>query len=234
MELKRVVTKDGSITYHNPKYDETYHTKAGAIAEALVKYVQPCNLDELAKKQKEIHILDVCFGLGYNSLMAIHVIKETNPDCKIMIYVLENDKEIISKIPGLDINMPEFTIIKDFAEWVIESSGKHLHYNKGDISIDLMLGDARDEIKKMAKNKIRFDCVLFDPFSPKKCPELWTEEFFKDIRLVCKESTVLTTYSCARIVRENLYKAGFKVKDGPVFGRKSPATVAYLSQTLRG
>ena len=37
---------------------------------------------------------------------------------------------------------------------------------------------------------------------------------------------ILTTYSCARQVRENLKKAGFIVKDGPCVGRRAPATIA--------
>jgi len=63
--------------------------------------------------------------------------------------------------------------------------------------------------------------------TPKKCPELWTFEFFSDIKKVMKKGGVLATYSCARSVRENLIQAGFHVKDGPCVGRWAPSTLAY-------
>ena len=88
-----------------------------------------------------------------------------------------------------------------------------------------MLGDARDTMKKLNGN---FDVVFLDPFSPKKNPELWTKEFFYDIRKLMNKKGVLATYSCAKIVRDNLKKVGFSVKDGPCVGRKSPSTLAYV------
>jgi len=57
-------------------------------------------------------------------------------------------------------------------------------------------------------------------------PELWTEELFSEIFKRCANGCVLTTYSCARIVRDNMKKVGFEVLDGPCVGRKSPSTIA--------
>jgi len=41
-----------------------------------------------------------------------------------------------------------------------------------------------------------------------------------------RKGGILTTYSCASIIRKNLREAGFLVKDGPVVGRKAPSTIA--------
>jgi tRNA U34 5-methylaminomethyl-2-thiouridine-forming methyltransferase MnmC len=41
-----------------------------------------------------------------------------------------------------------------------------------------------------------------------------------------KKGGKLATYSCARVVRENLVAAGFSVSDGPCVGRRAPGTVA--------
>ena len=41
-----------------------------------------------------------------------------------------------------------------------------------------------------------------------------------------KQNTKLSTYSCAKFVRNNLKEAGFAVKDGPIIGRSSPGTIA--------
>ena len=41
-----------------------------------------------------------------------------------------------------------------------------------------------------------------------------------------KPGAKLSTYSCAKSVRQNMIAAGFNVLDGPAIGRKSPATIA--------
>jgi tRNA U34 5-methylaminomethyl-2-thiouridine-forming methyltransferase MnmC len=41
-----------------------------------------------------------------------------------------------------------------------------------------------------------------------------------------KKGAMMSTYSCARIVRDNLKNAGFEVKNGPIIGRRSPSTIA--------
>ena len=40
------------------------------------------------------------------------------------------------------------------------------------------------------------------------------------------KNAILSTYSCAGIVRRNLKEAGFKVADGPIVGRRAPGTLA--------
>ena len=56
-----------------------------------------------------------------------------------------------------------------------------------------------------------FDLILLDPFSPQKCPELWSEEF---ISLLTERLSVegrLITYSTAASIRASFKKAGLKI-----------------------
>ncbi len=202
--FKKIITKDNSITYYNKEFDETYHSISGAIEEAREKHVIPSKIIEIAKKQNQVTIVDVCFGLGYNSLIAIHEIKKVNPSCKIKIIALEIDPKIIQE---------QTQVPKEFEQ----------EYQSLKKQIILMIGDARQTIKTVKEN---VDAVFFDPFSPKKCPQLWTKEFFTDIYKVMNINARLTTYSCARVVRDNLKLAGFKVIDGPCVGRRAPSTIA--------
>jgi len=204
--MEEVKTKDNSITYFNEKYQERYHSVSGALEEAFEKFAKPCKLKD------GMNVLDICFGLGYNSLAAISL-------AKVKIIALENDLEILETIETIPIK-------KELQENYnkIKQAAKNHNYSDKDIEIKIILGNALETIKKL---KEKFDVVFLDPFSPKKCPELWTESFFSDIRKVMKPNSVLATYSCARIVRDNLEKVGFKVKDGPCVGRKSPSTLAY-------
>ena len=217
--MKEVITKDGSVTFFNECYHETYHSTSGALKEAFRKFAEPCNIAALAKRKKRIEILDVCFGLGYNSLAAIHTALQANPACSISIVALESDSRIFHLIKKVKVPKhlsKEYNLIKKLKEDALDIEEKNIH-------LYVLLGDARITITTIDK---KFDAVFLDPFSPKKNPELWTREFFEQIKKRMKKNACLATYSCAGIVRRNLRQAGFVVKDGPCVGRRSPSTIA--------
>ncbi len=202
--MEKVITNDSSATFRNKTYDECYHSTSGAIEEAFEKFAKPCKLKDGMK------VLDICFGIGYNSLAAISL-------ANVEIVGLENDKEILKKIDGVEV--PE-ELKKSYEK--IKQAAKTLNYQD---KIKIIVGDARKTIKSITE---KFDAVFLDPFSPKKCPELWTAEFMNEIAKRMKPGSILATYSCAGVVRENLKSAGFKVEDGPCIGRRSPSTIACL------
>jgi tRNA U34 5-methylaminomethyl-2-thiouridine-forming methyltransferase MnmC len=212
--MKEIITKDSSITFYSEEYGETYHSVTGAVEEAFKKFAEPAL--EAVKDKSEIKILDVCFGLGYNSAAAIDRILEHNIRSDITIVGLEKDKKILDKIKDLQPMIMSYHVIKD----TIENKYK---YDRDGIKIKLLVCDALGSVKKI---KDKFDIIFLDPFSPKKNPELWTHEFFKELRKLIKPDGILTTYSCAGNVRRNLKAAGFTVKDGPCVGRRSPSTIA--------
>jgi len=197
--MKKVKTDDGTITLRSEEYDECYHSKSGALEEAKLKYIIPCKVKEHSK------VLDIGFGLGFNTAAALQAGAE--------VISLEKDKTLLKEIQPLAFPLESYQLVKQVA------NGKTSHRLK------IILGDATTTIKKLNQ---KFDAVFLDPFSPPKNPELWTESFFKDIKKLMKPTAILATYSCARIVRGNLKSAGFIVKDGPIVGRRSPSTLAYL------
>jgi len=214
--FKKILTADNTETFINEHVGESYHSQTGAVEEALKKYVIPCKIRELAKYGK-IKILDVCFGLGYNSAMAISEALQENPDCEVEVIGLENDAEIIARIQ--EVNPPI-----SFYPHYKKISVSTLVFSEGKVMVKVMLGDGRLKVKELVDE--HFDAVFFDPFSPKTAPEMWTKEFLEDIYKKTKKTGILATYSCARIVRDNLASAGFVYDDGPIVGRRGPGTIA--------
>jgi len=212
--MKQIITKDSSITFYNEEYGEAYHSVTGAVEEAYKKFAEPAL--GAVKGKSEVKILDVCFGLGYNSAAIIDRILEHNLRAEITIVGLEKDKKILEKIKDLQPRIMSYHIIQDTIE-------NKYSYDREGAKVDIKIGDALKTIKKI---KTKFDVIFLDPFSPKKNPELWTEQFFKELRKLIKPDGILTTYSCAGQVRRNLKAAGFEVKDGPCVGRRSPSTIA--------
>jgi len=203
-----VEAKDGSLTAFNEKFQEHYHSVSGALEEAFLKHVKPLDIKD------GMSILDFCFGLGYNSVAAL------KDHSRLMITALENDPEIVRVIGSLDfpeLVRDEFLFIRDLHE-------KHSKIDDRSNRITLVMGDALNEVKKLADAS--FDRIFFDPFSPSKQPEMWSEEVFQELFRILKKEGKLSTYSCAVRVRKNMKVAGFRVIDGPVVGRRSPATIA--------
>jgi len=215
--LKKTLTRDGTETYVNEEVGESYHSFTGAVEEALKKYAIPCKIKELAKKGKVV-ILDVCFGMGYNSAKAIDVALETNSKCEVEVYGLEYDEEIVKKIQ--EVNPPI-----DFFKHYKNLTPQNLEFKQGNVTVKLLLGDARETVKQLPKE--HFDAIFFDPFSPKTAPEMWTKEFLEEMFRVLNSTGILATYSCARIVRDNLKAAGFMYDNGPIVGRRGPGTIAF-------
>jgi len=208
MFIKLVKTKDGSYTAYNKAADEHYHTITGAIEEAFEKHVNSLGIEN------GMQILDFCFGLGYNSIAAC----KDHSDLKIT--GLENDIEIIrtmEKIEILEILNNEY---EAFRKLYISLDITDNSNNR----IKILLGDALEKIDDLPQNN--FDRVFFDPFSPGKQPEMWSEQVFHKLYNKMKKGAKLSTYSCAKWIRENMQNAGFQVLDGPIVGRKSPATIA--------
>ncbi|MFW2582201.1 hypothetical protein ACN5OZ_11490, partial [Aliarcobacter butzleri] len=68
-----VTTLDGSNTLFSTKYNQHFHnTEDGAINEALSKHIIPTFFYH--QNKKELNILDICFGIGYNTFSTIYYI----------------------------------------------------------------------------------------------------------------------------------------------------------------
>ncbi|MFH1053472.1 MAG: MnmC family methyltransferase [Candidatus Woesearchaeota archaeon] len=208
--MDKVITDDSSITFYNKEVEDHYHTKSGAKEEAVEKHVKALDV-----KPNKI-IFDICFGLGYNSAAALDIGGQT-------IYCFENDKEILRKILEIDADFESYNMIKEFVNGFLKGDNV---YEKQGVRLVMIFGDARIKILNV---KEKADYVFFDAFSPAKVPEMWTEEFFKNIRINMKNGGKLSTYSCAGWVRNNMRNAGFKVLDGPIIGRRGPSTVCVLN-----
>ncbi len=199
---KLVLTKDGTKTLFSCEFNEAYHsTKDGALYESLEKHVKPAL--SLQKDKKDLVILDICFGLGYNTLATLYHIKKYNLSTNIHIISPEIDK-------GLIKSLREFEYPKEFNQFkdIIEKLSKNLFYKDKQFTIEILIGDAREIIPKIDK---KIDILYQDAFSPQQNPMLWTKEYFKDIRALSKNDTIITTYSIASSVRMGLYENGYNI-----------------------
>ncbi len=198
---ERIVSDDGSLTLYSQEFNESYHSpKDGALCESLNKHVIPAL--RLHKDKTSLTILDICYGLGYNTLATLYYIQANNLDVKVHILSPEFDEALVR-------SLNEFEYPEEFASLrpVIEAISASFRYEDDRFNIEVLIGDARESIPKLPANKV--DIVYQDAFSPKVNPLLWTREWFADLRALCRNDAVLTTYSTAAATRMALHENGF-------------------------
>jgi len=197
-----VLCEDGSNTLFSKEFDEPYHsTKDGALHESLEKHVKPAL--SIKKDVAKLVILDICFGLGYNTLATLYYIQKNKLNTKVHILSPEFDKELVRSLNTFAYP-PEFDNLKH----IIKAISENLYYQDEQFKIEILLGDARKSVPKI---KEQIDVIYQDAFSPAHNPLLWTKEFFADMANISKEDTLLTTYSTAAAIRLGLYENGFLI-----------------------
>jgi tRNA U34 5-methylaminomethyl-2-thiouridine-forming methyltransferase MnmC len=197
-----VLCEDGTHTLFSKEFDEPYHsTKDGALHESLEKHVKPAL--SFSKEKKELTILDICFGLGYNTFATLYHVKKNNLLVKLHILSPEFDEGLVRSLKDFDYP-PEFDTLKP----VIEAVSNNLCYEDAQFKIEVLVGDARESIPQI---KEKIDVVYQDAFSPAHNPLLWTQEHFRNVRAVCSDDALLTTYSTAAAVRLGLYENDFNI-----------------------
>jgi tRNA U34 5-methylaminomethyl-2-thiouridine-forming methyltransferase MnmC len=195
-----MVCEDGSHTLFSQEFDEPYHsTKDGALHESLEKHVKPALA--LSQEKQKLTILDICFGLGYNTFATLYTIKKLNLSTKVHILSPEFDEGLVRSLDTFDFPS-QFDSIKH----IIHAISKNLYYEDEQFKIEILLGDARKSIPTLQE---KIDIIYQDAFSPAHNPMLWTREWFSDIRAKCHDDAILTTYSTAAAIRLGLYENGF-------------------------
>jgi tRNA U34 5-methylaminomethyl-2-thiouridine-forming methyltransferase MnmC len=197
-----VNSEDGSCTAFSTQYNEHYHaTSDGALNESLNKHVIPAFSTQ--RHKSVLHILDICFGLGYNTLATLYYLDQAQLDISVQIISPELDADLIASLPS-------FTYPEAFRPYlpILHTLVREGTYQDAQRSITLYIGDARAYV---ASADTTFDIVYQDAFSPKVNPALWTQEYFADVVDHLAEDGVITTYSTALKTRLALHHNALQI-----------------------
>ena len=203
-DFKKHITKDGSLSLYSLSYEEGFHDKEGALKESIDKYLLPAQLEQFSDTEK-IVILDVCMGLGYNTGCIFEELLQSN--IKIEWHGLEIDQRPLNHALNEKIFQEIWSPKVLHFFYCLNKSGEWTDgFNEGTIH----WGDARQKIYEI-QSSLRFDLILLDPFSPQKCPELWSEEFISLLTGRLSAKGRLITYSTAASIRASFKRAGLKI-----------------------
>lgn len=196
-EFHPYFTNDGSVGLYSPDFDDIYHSSTGALTEAYEKFILPINIDELLKKDS-IKVLDICYGIGYNSKSFLNFIFEKKFLKKNKKFFSLSDKHIATihtnKIkPGLDgiyngeiytdnvFNKISVTAIDNdkilaFLSPFIKTGEKFFKNDDFDFE-KKNIGKYLDKNKKIKNQKIQkiINFLIFEKIA-QICPDFYTNE----------------------------------------------------------
>ena len=155
---------------------------------------------------------------------------------EIEIDMVEISKETIAASLLIENPIKSYEIIKRvIEEKLFEDGSLRFKFHKSEIpdriNIGIYINDARNVVKEF-EGKKKYDAVFLDPFSPSKCPELYTLEFFLKLKNLLHDDGIIITYTSAAPVRSAMVQAGLHIGEGPQFGRKSGGTVAAINPEI--
>jgi len=202
-ELIEVLTKDGSYSLRSIYFQENFHSSMGAFEETKLKFTAPSNLQRF--KGKSLNVLDICFGLGYNSASLLNeLIKQKS---FLNLYALEIDKKPLEYSLR---NESFFKLWDPKFKTIFESMYQKDYFDDQFFKCSVLWGDARKKIN-IIPSSIKFDLIYLDGFSPQKCPQVWTIEFLSKVTEKLNSQGYLITYSSSAAVRKTLRNLGLEI-----------------------
>lgn len=208
MKREILITGDGSMTIHLPEWDEPYHSKHGAINEAIhvfiekgLRYVS----DTLGKQS--VSLLEIGFGTGLNALLT----KEIAAVNHWNIYYTGVEAYPVSEEEASRLN---------YSELLALSNDTFMELHRIPWESAFAISDTFNLTKKrqffdQLNDQECYDLIYFDAFGARVQPELWTEAIFELMFCALKPGGVLVTYAAKGSVRRAMQAAGFNVERLP-------------------
>ena len=205
--LKREViqTNDGSTTIHLPEWNESYHSKHGAIQEAYHVFIKNgLSLFE----ENPISVLEIGFGTGLNCFITYLESKKNNQ----AIDYFGVEAYPVALAEAMQMNYP--TAIDKNQTAIFQQMHESNWEQKIVLSDNFKLTKHKQFFQEI-EDVAAFDLIYFDAFGFRVQPELWSEEIFAAMYKALKSNGVLVTYACRTSIKNAMLSAGFSVEKLP-------------------
>ena len=208
-ELKReiITTADGSTTIHFPELNEHYHSKHGAINEAMHVFIKNGFSHVIGlNTSTTLNILEIGFGTGLNAFITF---LESQKRSHIINYVGVEGYPISSDEVGL-LNYHKMFFNSD-----LEKVFYDLHQSPWEepfVMSPNFVVTKRKQFFLDIDDENCYNLIYFDAFGARVQPELWTEDIFEKMYKALQKGGVLVTYAAKGSVRRAMQTVGFVVE----------------------
>ncbi|MFJ1474214.1 tRNA (5-methylaminomethyl-2-thiouridine)(34)-methyltransferase MnmD [Capnocytophaga cynodegmi] len=203
MERKVIVTSDGSTALHIPKWNESFHSKHGAIQEALHVFIK--NGLDLFENQS-ISILEIGFGTGLNVLVTYS--EHSKLGLKIHYETVEGYPLSWEETQQMNYcNLLNNNSLQSIFEKIHQSEWE----KEFPLSENFVI-KKRNHFFEQIDDFDRFDLIYFDAFGARVQPELWEISIFEKMYNALKKNGYLVTYSSKGSVQRAMKHCGFEIE----------------------
>ncbi|GAB5400495.1 MAG: tRNA (5-methylaminomethyl-2-thiouridine)(34)-methyltransferase MnmD [Aureisphaera sp.] len=203
-----MTTGDGSVTIHLPDWNEQYHSKHGAINEALHVFIA-MGLEFVLEQQslQKVQLMEIGFGTGLNAYLTL--LRSREIETTIHYVGVEGYPVEVSEVTQL--NYP--SMIGGDTE-----AFQKLHAIPWEQSVNISESFSLHKQKKFfseIEDRETYHLIYFDAFGARVQPELWTETIFQKMYDALLPKGVLVTYAAKGSVRRAMQAVGFTVERLP-------------------
>lgn len=215
-------TGDLSPTLYSEEFDQTYHSRHGALSESLHVFIHH-GLLEVAKHIQDISIFEMGYGTGLNAALTWQYALKKNFNVKyIALEKFPVESQVFKQLASQDEHLN--TLWNELNETL---------WNEEQTLHGLRIQKIQGDLTQFSTSK-KFDLIYYDAFSPNSQPELWTADIFKMLFETMHTHGVLVTYCAKGEVKRNLRQAGFSIESlpGPIGkremtrARKNPTVIS--------
>lgn len=203
MRREIIQTKDGSTSILLPDWNETYHSKFGAIQEA--KHVFIKNGLSLFSG-KSVSILEIGFGTGLNAFITYLEAKNSGQHIDYTgveaFPVSEEDALKMNYVSELEANSSEEIFLK---------MHQAIWNEKINLDSNFTLEKQNKKFQEIS-DEAKYDLIYFDAFGFRVQPELWSLEIFQIMFRALKPNGILVTYACRSSIKNAMKESGFEVE----------------------
>ncbi len=199
-----ITTQDGSHTLFSEQFNEVYHSRQGAIEEAIHICIKS-GLNYFT--QKEIKIFEVGFGTGLNALVTMLEAEKRN---------LNIHYETIEPYPlGIEI-IKDLNYTQQLCYEFCYGPYHSLHLcrwnEQHQITNNFSFKKTNDSLSTHQLPTAFFHLIFFDAFAPEHQPKMWTKEFFQKMFDALLPNGILVTYCSKVSVQRTLKEVGFTIE----------------------
>lgn len=196
------------MTIHLPEWDEPYHSKHGAINEAIHVFIEMGlrYVSETIGKQT-VSLLEIGFGTGLNALLT----KEIAAVNHWNIYYTGVEAYPVSEEEASRLNYSELLALSNDAFMELH----RIPWESAFAISDTFNLTKKRQFFDQLNDQECYDLIYFDAFGARVQPELWTEAIFESMFCALNPGGVLVTYAAKGSVRRAMQAVGFNVERLP-------------------
>ena len=225
---------DAAGTPFSQQYQDVYHARQGALAQARHVFMQGNGLPGRWRGRDAFTVCETGFGLGRNFLALWREWRADPGRCaRLHMMSFEAHPFSANDLSLANAGLPDEAapLARQLVQaWPPLLPGIHrLEFEGGALTLTLVFG----RVERTAfQARACVDAFFLDGFAPRSNPEMWSPELFGQLVRMAAPGATAATWCASGEVRRALRNAGFLVRKAPGLGGKWAMTTATLRPGL--